>query len=38
MKHYQIEIEIYEGKSGQFYKEGGEIINPENIAKEGIGA
>jgi uncharacterized repeat protein (TIGR04076 family) len=36
MKRYQIEIEIYEGKSGQLRKEGGEIVYPEGMEKEGI--
>lgn len=36
MNRYKIEIEIFEGKGGQLHKEGGKIIYPESLEKEGI--
>jgi len=36
MNRFKIEIEIFEGKSGQLRKEGDKIIYPESLEKEGI--
>ncbi len=35
MNHYEIEVEIHEGKGGELRKEGGKIVYPE-LEKEGI--
>ena len=36
MNHYKIELEIFEGKGGQLFKEGNKVVIPENPEKEGI--
>ena len=36
MRHYRIEIEIYEGKGGPLCVEGDRIVYPESLGEEGI--
>jgi uncharacterized repeat protein (TIGR04076 family) len=36
MSGYKTEIEIFEGKGGQFCKENGEIVYPPDLEKEGV--